>query len=85
MVGPRAHQTNQVSEYGQKYKRLFIIKPGLTGLTQIAQMQKPDLSFEEEVRLDFNYIENWSLWFDLKIIFKTFWLLVTANYSSEDN
>ncbi len=85
LVGPRAHQTNQVVHYGQQYQRLFTIKPGLTGLTQITQMQNPDLAFEEEARLDLYYIANWSLWLDIKIIFKTFWLLISRRYSSEDN
>ena len=84
LVGPRAHILDEVSNYKDKHLRLFTIKPGLTGLTQIAQMQNPSLSFEEEVRLDLYYIENWSLWGDIKIIFKTAWLLLTGRLSSQN-
>lgn len=84
LVGPRAHVLSQVEKYRNVHKRLFTIKPGLTGLTQIAQIQNPDLPFEEEVRLDMYYIENWSLLLDIKIILKTFLLLITKSFRSEN-
>jgi exopolysaccharide biosynthesis polyprenyl glycosylphosphotransferase len=76
MVGPRPHMPEQVEKYRQSYGRVFSIKPGIFGLTQIEQMGSPTLPFEEEIRLDTYYIENWSLIWDLQILVKTFFLLL---------
>lgn len=69
LVGPRPHMSIEVAEYKKHHKRLFEIKPGITGLAQISG--RSDLNFEDEVRLDMYYIENWSLKMDLIILFKT--------------
>lgn len=69
LVGPRPHLPEEVEEYDQHHKFLLTIKPGITGLAQISG--RSDLPFEEEVRLDTYYIENWSLWLDIKILLKT--------------
>ena len=84
MIGPRPHLPEQVEQYRQRYGRVFSIKPGIFGLTQIAQMSRPDLPFEEEIRLDTFYIENWSLVWDIKIIIKSFLMLIFAKRSGED-
>jgi exopolysaccharide biosynthesis polyprenyl glycosylphosphotransferase len=76
MVGPRPHLPEQVEQYRQHYGRVFSIKPGIFGVTQIAQMSRPNLPFEEEVRLDTYYIENWSLWWDIKIMIKSLFKLL---------
>ncbi len=75
MVGPRAHVLDEVERYRSRYPRMFSIKPGIFGLSQTAQMSWPDLPFEEEIKLNISYIENWSLWLDMKILGKSFWLL----------
>lgn len=75
MVGPRAHVLDEVERYRSRYARMFSIKPGIFGLSQMAQVSWPDLPFEEEIRLNTFYIENWSLWLDLKILTQSFWLL----------
>ncbi len=75
MVGPRAHVLDEVKKYRDRYPRMFSIKPGITGLSQISQFSWADLPFEEEIRLNTYYIENWSLWLDVKILAQTFWLL----------
>lgn len=75
LVGPRVHMVKEVSKFQDNYKKIFTIKPGATGLTQITQAYNPELSFEEEIRLDTFYIENWSVWLDLYIIFKTILIL----------
>lgn len=76
LVGPRVHMTKEVDRFRNDYKHLFIIKPGATGLTQIIQAsENPEISWEEEIKLDAFYIENWSLWLDLWIIFKTILIL----------
>ncbi len=69
LVGPRAHLPEEVKKYENRHRFVLTIKPGITGLPQVSG--RSDLNFEEEVRLDRYYIENWSLWFDIKIIFRT--------------
>jgi exopolysaccharide biosynthesis polyprenyl glycosylphosphotransferase len=69
LVGPRPHQPIEVDKYQDYAKRVLTIKPGITGMAQISG--RSDLSFEDEVRLDIFYIENWSLRGDIKIILKT--------------
>jgi exopolysaccharide biosynthesis polyprenyl glycosylphosphotransferase len=75
MVGPRAHVLEELEKYRDDHRRLFTIKPGIFGLAQIAQMDWPELPFEEEVRLNTFYIENWSLWLDIKTLAKSFYYL----------
>ncbi|MCK5471922.1 sugar transferase [Candidatus Gracilibacteria bacterium] len=69
LVGPRPHLPEEVAKYRSHHRRVLEIKPGITGLAQISG--RSDLDFEEEVALDTWYIENWSIWLDLKILWKT--------------
>jgi exopolysaccharide biosynthesis polyprenyl glycosylphosphotransferase len=69
LVGPRPHLPEEVAQYKPHQRRVLTVKPGITGLPQISG--RADLDFEEEVRLDTYYIEHWSPWLDLYIIFKT--------------
>lgn len=69
LVGPRPHLPEEVARYQAHHKKVLTIKPGITGLAQVSG--RSDLSFEDEVRLDAYYIENWSLWLDLVILFRT--------------
>ncbi len=82
MVGPRAHVLDEVERYKDRYPRMFTIKPGIFGLSQIAQMSLPDLPFEEEIRLNTYYIENWSIRMDILILAKTFYYLFLARKKS---
>lgn len=84
MVGPRAHVLDEVEKYQSRYQRMFSIKPGSFGLSQLEQMSVPDLPFEEEIRLNTYYIENWSLWLDLKILTESFYRLFFGKKSNED-
>ncbi|MCX6796992.1 MAG: exopolysaccharide biosynthesis polyprenyl glycosylphosphotransferase [Candidatus Doudnabacteria bacterium] len=84
MVGPRAHVLDEVERYRNRYQRMFSIKPGIFGMSQIAQSSWPDLPFEEEIKQNTFYIENWSLWLDVKILAKSFWLLFSAKKSHDD-
>lgn len=70
LVGPRPHQPDEIVKYEKHHKRVLFLKPGITGLAQISGSS--DLSFEEEVKLDTYYIENWSLGKDIYILLKTF-------------
>jgi len=69
LVGPRAHLPEEVAQYEKHHRRVLAIKAGVTGLPQISGRSR--LDFEKEVKLDVYYIENWSLWMDIKIIFRT--------------
>jgi exopolysaccharide biosynthesis polyprenyl glycosylphosphotransferase len=69
LVGPRPHLPEEVAKYENYHRKTLTIKPGITGLAQISG--RSDLLFEEEAKLDIYYIENWSLGFDLSILFKT--------------
>jgi exopolysaccharide biosynthesis polyprenyl glycosylphosphotransferase len=69
LVGPRPHQPREVDAYQPHHRRVLAIRPGITGLAQISG--RSDLSFEDEVRLDTWYIENWSPALDLYILLKT--------------
>lgn len=68
-VGPRPHQPREVEKYEQRHHKVLNIRPGASGLAQISG--RSDLLFEEEAKLDIYYIENWSFWLDLYILFKT--------------
>lgn len=69
LVGPRPHQPDEIARYAKHHKRVLAVKAGATGLAQASGSS--ELPFEEEVKLDTFYIENWSLWLDMKILFKT--------------
>jgi exopolysaccharide biosynthesis polyprenyl glycosylphosphotransferase len=69
IVGPRPHQPREVEKYLPHHLRVLAIRPGITGLAQISG--RSDLQFEDEVRLDTWYIENWSLLLDIYISLKT--------------
>lgn len=79
LVGPRPHLKEEVEKYKKNHKFVLTLKPGITGLGQISG--RSDLPFEEEIRLDTYYIENWSLWLDLKILLKT-GLVVLKGYKT---
>ncbi len=69
LVGPRPPLPREVAQYGEDVRRRLLVRPGLTGLWQISG--RSDLSWEESVRLDLHYVENWSLALDAMIVWKT--------------
>ena len=73
LVGPRPHEPEEVAKYEKHHKKLLTIKSGMTGMAQVSGSS--DLSFEEEVKLDTYYIENWSPALDIKILLKTLVIL----------
>ena len=79
LVGPRPHQPREVQHYQRQHKIILAIKPGITGLSQISG--RSNLTYEEEINLDTFYIENWSLYMDLIIIFKTPFIVLTRKGS----
>ncbi|MGY1699140.1 sugar transferase [Geodermatophilus sp. SYSU D00766] len=70
LVGPRPPLPREVARYDSSVSRRLLVRPGLTGLWQISG--RSDLSWEESVRLDLRYVENWSLALDTLILVKTF-------------
>ncbi len=74
LVGPRPHQPREVEQYQKHHRVVLAIKPGISGLAQISG--RANLSFEDEVRLDTFYIENWNLLLDLIILIKTPFVVV---------
>lgn len=69
IVGPRPPIPYEVEEYDLQHRRRLDMKPGITGLWQVSGRNR--LTFEEMVDIDLYYIENWSLWMDLKILLMT--------------
>jgi len=69
LVGPRPHVSGEVEKYGVDMRRRLLVKPGITGLWQVSG--RSDLSWEDSVRIDVRYVENWTLTFDLMILWKT--------------
>ncbi len=69
LIGPRPHQPREVEKYDKHHRKIFNIKPGITGLAQISG--RSDLSFEEEFKLDSYYMERWSMKLDMIILLKT--------------
>jgi len=69
LVGPRPHEVEEVAKYNSHQKRVLTIKPGMTGMAQVSG--RSDLNFDDEIRLDIWYMENWSPKLDLMILFRT--------------
>jgi len=76
LVGPRPPLRREVEAYEQPAHRRLLIKPGITGLWQISG--RSNLSWQESVRLDLYYVENWSLMGDLMIMWRTAKAMVSA-------
>jgi exopolysaccharide biosynthesis polyprenyl glycosylphosphotransferase len=75
LIGPRPALPSEVDAYAPDVRRRLAVKPGLTGLWQVSG--RSDLSWEETVRLDLQYVDNWSWILDVKIAIKTFRAVVT--------
>lgn len=69
LVGPRPALPEEADQYADHVRRRLMVKPGLTGLWQVNG--RADLTWDESVRLDLRYVENWSFVLDLQILWKT--------------
>lgn len=77
LVGPRPPIPYELQNYDIWHRRrIFGIKPGITGLWQVRG--RSTTTFDEMVRMDIRYIRDWSLWFDMKILFRTPWVVLTG-------
>ena len=74
LVGPRPTLIEQVTRYSKEHRRRLEVKPGITGWALINGRNK--LAWPEKIKLDIWYIDHWSLWLDLEILFKTIWVVI---------
>jgi exopolysaccharide biosynthesis polyprenyl glycosylphosphotransferase len=74
LVGPRPALPSEAARYADHVHRRLVVKPGLTGMWQVNG--RSELSWEESVRLDLRYVENWSFALDLQILWKTVWVVL---------
>lgn len=77
LVGPRPPLPAEVERYAEHVRRRLVVKPGLTGLWQVSG--RSDLPWEEAVRLDLRYVENWSLALDVVILARTLAAVVRSS------
>jgi len=76
LVGPRPPLPDEVAMYAEHVHRRLLVKPGLTGLWQVSG--RADLDWQESVRIDLYYVENWSPVLDLEILWKTIFTVFTG-------
>ena len=69
LVGPRPLPLRDFVQLEDWHRKRYLVLPGMTGLWQVSG--RIDLSFDDLVRLDFYYLENWSIWLDISILAKT--------------
>jgi exopolysaccharide biosynthesis polyprenyl glycosylphosphotransferase len=77
LVGPRPALPSEAAKYADHVHRRLVVKPGLTGMWQVNG--RSDLSWDESVRLDLRYVENWSFALDLQILWKTVTVLLRGS------
>ncbi|GAA1838274.1 sugar transferase [Agromyces salentinus] len=77
IVGPRPPLEREVEQYARHVHRRFLVKPGITGLWQVSG--RSNLDWDETVRLDLFYVENWTMTGDLIILWKTFRAVVGSD------
>jgi len=75
LVGPRPRLPYEFDINDPAVARRLSVKPGLAGLWQVSG--RAQLNFDEALALDLQYVDDWSFWLDLKLIAKTFWVVVT--------
>ena len=72
LVGPRPAFPHELERYEMWHKRKLCVKPGITCLWQVRGRNRIS-NFDDWVRMDLEYIDNWSLWLDFKILVRTVW------------
>jgi exopolysaccharide biosynthesis polyprenyl glycosylphosphotransferase len=80
LVGPRPAFPHELQRYELWHKRKLAVKPGITCLWQVRGRNRI-ANFDDWVKMDLEYIDNWSLWFDLKILCRTAWVVVSGTGS----
>ncbi len=74
LVGPRPIVENEIEKYRDDFMRIFSVRPGLTGLWQVSG--RSDTNYADRVSFDTYYLQSWSVWLDLWIIYKTFGVIL---------
>jgi len=77
LVGPRPTLRYQVEHYDDFQRRRLQVKPGITSLAVVSGRNA--LSWKERIELDVWYVEHWSLWLDIKILFRTLWTVLVTH------
>jgi len=80
LVGTRPPTPDEVARYENWHRRRMIIKPGLTGLWQVSGRNRVD-DFDQVVKYDLRYIDEWSVGLDFRILWKTFWVVIAGRGS----
>lgn len=83
LVGPRPHVQFEVDNYSPEQRRRLSMKPGVTGLWQAEG--KAECTFNQLIELDLYYIDHWSFWFDIQIMYKTFVVLLKGGEGCLEN
>ncbi len=74
IIGPRPIVKEEKKKYGKNFKKVSLIKPGITGLWQVSG--RNNLTYKRRVLLDLNYVENYNFKMDLRILFRTFGVIL---------
>tara|TARA_Y100001978_G_scaffold164512_1_gene151564 strand:+ start:395 stop:1048 length:654 start_codon:yes stop_codon:yes gene_type:complete len=74
IIGPRPIVKDEKKKYGKNLKKILLIKPGITGLWQVSG--RNNLTYKRRVSLDLNYVENYNLLMDLRILLRTFGVIL---------
>ncbi len=74
LIGPRAYMPSELDEIGEYTEIILRVRPGMTGWWQV--MGRHTTTFQARLKMDEYYISNWSLWMDLYISYKTFWVVI---------
>lgn len=90
LVGPRAYFPDELEDQQQKYpqtrplvQKVLSVKPGVTGLWQVSG--RSEINFDKRVEIDAKYVDELSLWNDIKIIFQTPMVMITGRGASQEN
>jgi len=83
LIGPRAYYPDELVNQQKKYpetrklvKKVLSIKPGITGYWQVSG--RSEVNFDKRITMDADYVEKRSLWYDIKILIKTPWAMITG-------
>jgi len=77
LIGPRAYMPTEQDDIGEYREIILSVRPGMTGWWQV--MGRHKTAFQVRLRMDEYYISNWSLWMDLYIFYKTFWVVIRGS------
>ena len=77
LVGPRPTLPQQVERYQDWHRRRLLVKPGITGWALVHGRNR--LTWEERIRYDVWYVDHWSPWIDIRVLFRTLWIVLVTH------